>query len=85
MQLDQISFELVGVLAESWSISKDARTTTVKLRSGIKWSDGIPFTPDLLEPEQAQAHSGRWAAEARAYAQAQLQTCWLYPRHNLAV
>jgi len=46
MQLDQISFELVGVLAESWSISKDARTTTVKLRSGIKWSDGTPFTAD---------------------------------------
>ncbi|GIW35777.1 ABC transporter substrate-binding protein [Meiothermus sp.] len=46
MQLDQITFELVGVLAESWTISKDARTTTVKLRSGVKWSDGTPFTAD---------------------------------------
>ncbi|PZA06749.1 MULTISPECIES: ABC transporter substrate-binding protein [unclassified Meiothermus] len=46
MQLDPLTFELSGVLAESWSFSRDARTVTVKLRRGVKWSDGTPFTAD---------------------------------------
>lgn len=46
MQLDPLTFELSGVLAESWSFSRDARTVTVKLRSGVRWSDGTPFTAD---------------------------------------
>jgi len=46
MQLDPLTFELGGVLAESWSFSRDARTVTVKLRKGVKWSDGVPFTAD---------------------------------------
>lgn len=46
---------------------------------------GIPYAPDLLEPERALAHTHRWAAEARAYAQSHMQTCWLYPRPALAV
>ena len=33
-------------LAESWTSSPDARTWTFKLRKGIKWSDGQPFTAD---------------------------------------
>jgi peptide/nickel transport system substrate-binding protein len=33
-------------LAESWSVSPDGRIITLKLRAGIKWSDGMPLTSD---------------------------------------
>ncbi|MBN2875569.1 MAG: hypothetical protein JXM71_10785, partial [Spirochaetales bacterium] len=31
-------------LAESWSVSADNLSWTFKLRAGVKWSDGVPFT-----------------------------------------
>ena len=31
-------------LAESWKISKDSREITLKLRSGVRFSDGTPFS-----------------------------------------
>lgn len=33
-------------LAESWEMSADAMSLTVKLREGIRWHDGKPFTSD---------------------------------------
>ncbi|MCU0490365.1 MAG: ABC transporter substrate-binding protein [Chloroflexaceae bacterium] len=33
-------------IAESWEVSADAREYTFKLRKGMKWSDGQPFTTD---------------------------------------
>jgi peptide/nickel transport system substrate-binding protein len=33
-------------LAESWAISRDAGTVTIKLRQGVSWHDGRPFTVD---------------------------------------
>ena len=36
-------------LAESFDVSEDGRVTTVRLRSGIKWSDGMPLTASDFE------------------------------------
>ena len=44
-----ISADLRNVLpnlAQSWSLSEDGRATTIRLRPGIKWSDGMPLTAD---------------------------------------
>ena len=44
-----ISADLRNVLpnlAQSWSLSEDGRVTTIRLRPGIRWSDGHPLTSD---------------------------------------
>lgn len=38
--------EIKPNIAESWDVSDDATTFTFKLRDGMKWSDGEPFTAD---------------------------------------
>ncbi len=43
---DQITQELLPGLAESWSVGADQRTWIFKLRKGVRWSDGHPFTAD---------------------------------------
>ena len=33
-------------LAESWTVSDDGRVTSIRLRKGLRWSDGEPLTSD---------------------------------------
>ena len=39
-------FSILPNMAESWTSSEDGLTWTYKLRSDMKWSDGVPMTAD---------------------------------------
>jgi len=57
---------VVGDLAESWEISKDGLVITFRLRKGVRWHDGRPFTAgDVLytyqvtiDPKTPTAYAG---------------------------
>jgi peptide/nickel transport system substrate-binding protein len=46
LAISDSSLQLVPVLAESWSANTDSSVWTFKLRSGVKFHDGTPFTAD---------------------------------------
>lgn len=61
--------EITPNLAKDWKLSKDAKTFTLYLRKGVKWSDGYPFTADdilfwyndyLLNKELCPTIPGIW-------------------------
>lgn len=64
--------KISGDLAESWSYAKDSKSLTIKLRKGVKWHDGKPFsardvkfTLDLImNPELATVFAPRLAEVA---------------------
>lgn len=41
--------DLVGLLAESWTVSPDGLAYTFTLRPGVKFSDGTPFTAEAAK------------------------------------
>ena len=41
---DPMKEEVVPALAESWTVSEDGKTYTLKIRDDVKWSDGTPVT-----------------------------------------
>ncbi len=66
LRLDPKSYEMEGELAESWTVSEDKRIYTFKLRKGVKWHDGRPFsardvkfTLDRLLDNKVRAASAR--------------------------
>src|SRR5579864_2110968 len=46
VRLNRQTQALEPELAQSWKVSKDARQITFKLRSGISFSDGTPFSAE---------------------------------------
>jgi peptide/nickel transport system substrate-binding protein len=46
VRLDAVSQEPGPGLAESWTVAPDQKTWTLKLRKGLRWSDGEPLTAE---------------------------------------
>ncbi len=46
LQTNGLTGEIEPALAESWEISEDQKTIILKLRPGLRWSDGEPLTVD---------------------------------------
>jgi len=44
VRVNQVTQVVEPALAESWTASDDGRRVTMKLRQGVQWSDGRPFT-----------------------------------------
>ena len=61
---DPSTGQFVGELAESWTVGDDGKRYVFKLREGVKWHDGKPFTSadvihtlDLvMAPDSEAAH-----------------------------
>ena len=54
IRVNRATQEAEPALVESWTISPDNKTYTLKLRDGVTWSDGVPFTSaDVLFSFQA--------------------------------
>jgi len=46
VHINRVTQKTEPALATSWKLSKDGRTFTVKLRHGVRFSDGSPFNAD---------------------------------------
>jgi peptide/nickel transport system substrate-binding protein len=66
--------KLEGELAESWEVSPDGRKITFRLRKGVKWHDGTPFTSDdvmftyrkIIDPKTPTAYAEDFKQVRRA-------------------
>jgi peptide/nickel transport system substrate-binding protein len=60
--------QVVGLLAQDWTVSPDHMTYTFTLRNDVKWADGVAFTVDdvlftfhvLQDPEYDQPDAEFW-------------------------
>ena len=54
VSINRATQEIEAGVAESWTVSPDNKTFTLKLRDGVSWSDGAPFSSaDVLFSFQA--------------------------------
>src|SRR5438445_553667 len=56
---DRTGTKVVGDIAESWTIAKDGRTYTFKLRRGVKFHDGSDLTSKDVKDPNAQVAAVR--------------------------
>jgi len=71
VELDQ-GLNVKPLLAESWEVSRDGLTYTFKLKRGVKWHDGKPFTArdvaftfySVLDPKVTTPHRAYFDALA---------------------
>ncbi len=67
---------LVGDLADSWTIENDGKTITFHLKHGVKWQDGQPFTSadvlfgykTIIDPKTPTAYAGDFLEVEKAEA-----------------
>lgn len=70
------NIELTGDLAESWKVSPDGRKIVFRLRAGVKWHDGAPFTSEdvlftyrkMIDPKTPTAYGEDFKQVTKAYA-----------------
>lgn len=68
------NLNLVGDLAEGWEVSPDGLIITFKLRRGVKWHDGAPFTAQdvlftyrvMVDPKTPTAYGGDYKQVKKA-------------------
>lgn len=70
------NLNLVGALAESWTVSPDGLTITFKIRQGVRWQDGKPYTAQdavfnwrfMTDPKTPTPYSGDYLKVKKAWA-----------------
>ena len=92
VRMNRQSQVLEPELAQSWKVSKDGKQITFKLRSGISFSDGTPFSaedvaytvhrlmdPALHSPTGDAFRSGPWNVETKILSPTQISITFPAP------